>query len=395
MKNKNKFYLFFSVFLFWCFFFGEFFVVNAADCTYCDEFCANNACSATEYSECVSNTCPVGVTPSQSATTCPAGYHLDSLGTDCISDTKTDCSSYQNTHAVNGLCECDNGYVRNADGSCSAGGANVCLGNYDTAECCSANRGYWYNSTCNTDPNAGTVGNACSSDFDCNTGYKCDSTGTCMADGFFSGTECNTDGDCQGIYGSGYTCSGVFVRTCEKTSNSVSAAGTAVGETTTAMTLANGVIAPLGTIVYADGSGVSPSGVSYPAGSFSPPTSSNGNFSIITGGGVGSSLNCGLNFTKIGGVCFPTNTGLANPTGGIGQIIANLFFWLMGIFMTLAVLAFVVSGIQYLLAAGDEDLAKSAKKNAVNAIIGIIVGLSGFIIIQAISRILEGANTLI
>lgn len=104
----------------------------------------------------------------------------------------------------------------------------------------------------------------------------------------------------------------------------------------------------------------------------------------------GSTLNgpkCTGPFTDIGGVCFPTNTGLSSAS--ITSILANIFSWLMGLFTTFAVGAFVVSGIQYLMAAGDESLAESAKSNATNAVIGIIVGLSGFIIVKAIAGALS------
>jgi hypothetical protein len=99
---------------------------------------------------------------------------------------------------------------------------------------------------------------------------------------------------------------------------------------------------------------------------------------------------CPTGFQDIGGVCFPGNTGLSNTP--IYVIVSNIFSWLMGLFTTLAVLAFVVSGIQYFLASGDESMAKKAKENATNAIIGIIVGLSGFIVIKAIAAALAGTS---
>ncbi|EKE25265.1 MAG: hypothetical protein ACD_5C00228G0008 [uncultured bacterium] len=120
--------------------------------------------------------------------------------------------------------------------------------------------------------------------------------------------------------------------------------------------------------------------------------------SVGAGGGVtpganqGSSPKCGRDgkFTEIGGVCFPNNTGLSNAP--VYVILSNIFSWLMGLFTTLAILAFVVSGVQYFMSSADEDMAKSAKKNATNAVIGIIVGLSGFVIIRAIAAALEGGS---
>lgn len=94
----------------------------------------------------------------------------------------------------------------------------------------------------------------------------------------------------------------------------------------------------------------------------------------------------------IGGVCFPAQTGLPDPQGGISQILANLFSWIMGIFTTLAIIAFVVSGIQYLTAAGSEDQLETAKRNATWSFVGVLVGLSGFVIIRAVAGFLSGTG---
>ena len=107
---------------------------------------------------------------------------------------------------------------------------------------------------------------------------------------------------------------------------------------------------------------------------------------------AGPKCGTGGNFQDIGGVCFPTNTGLSNAS--ISTILANIFSWLMGLFTTLAVVAFVISGVQYFLASGDEGMAEKAKENATHAAIGIIVGLSGFIIIKAIAAALSGTSVL-
>ena len=114
------------------------------------------------------------------------------------------------------------------------------------------------------------------------------------------------------------------------------------------------------------------------------------------GGGLGGlnsstgvpSIACGAGFTSIGGVCFPSNTGLSNAP--ISTILANLFSWLMGLFTTLAIVAFVISGIQYVTAAGSQDQMETGKRNATYALLGIIIGLSGFVIIQAIAAALSG-----
>jgi len=88
---------------------------------------------------------------------------------------------------------------------------------------------------------------------------------------------------------------------------------------------------------------------------------------------------------------WPTDAevGLPNPAGGVQGIIVNVMQWLLGIFGFIAIIAFVVSGIQYMTAAGNENVIEKAKRNMTYSIIGVIVGLAAFVIIQAVDRALR------
>lgn len=90
---------------------------------------------------------------------------------------------------------------------------------------------------------------------------------------------------------------------------------------------------------------------------------------------------------KIGGVCFPTGTGLSDKS--VLDIISALIGWLLAIFGFIALIGFIISGLQYLTAAGDEGQAETAKRNMQYSIIGIIVALSGFIVIKAVDTLLN------
>jgi hypothetical protein len=92
------------------------------------------------------------------------------------------------------------------------------------------------------------------------------------------------------------------------------------------------------------------------------------------------------------GIEIPGNTGLPDPKGGIKTILTNLLTWLLGIVGIIALIGFVISGIQYIIAAGDDTRMETAKKNMTYSIIGIIIALAGFVIVQAIDFALRGMS---
>jgi hypothetical protein len=86
----------------------------------------------------------------------------------------------------------------------------------------------------------------------------------------------------------------------------------------------------------------------------------------------------------LGGLGLPGADGTSSITG----IIAGLLSWFLMIFGFLAILGFLVSGSMYIIGFGDEGLMKRGKQGMIYSIIGVIVGLSGYIIIQTIVRVL-------
>jgi hypothetical protein len=104
----------------------------------------------------------------------------------------------------------------------------------------------------------------------------------------------------------------------------------------------------------------------------------------VSGGG----WNLGIGNSGLVGTFMPVNPGL--PGASIIAIVGNLLMWLLSLFAILGILGFVLSGVFYLTSAGDDDQIKKAKKIMMNSIIGILVGLAGFVIMQAIFRMLNG-----
>lgn len=88
----------------------------------------------------------------------------------------------------------------------------------------------------------------------------------------------------------------------------------------------------------------------------------------------------------------PKNTGLPSNSGGVQGILSKILTWLLGIFGIVALIAFIVSGLQYLFSAGSPKMIDAAKRNMMYAIIGVIVGLAGVIIVQAINTALNASG---
>jgi hypothetical protein len=88
-------------------------------------------------------------------------------------------------------------------------------------------------------------------------------------------------------------------------------------------------------------------------------------------------------------VALPTkaDTGLSEKT--IAEILKNLLTWLLEVIGVIALIGFVVSGIQYIVATGNEKVVESAKKNMTYSLIGITVALASFVIIQALDSMLN------
>ncbi|MCX6761568.1 MAG: pilin [Candidatus Moranbacteria bacterium] len=77
------------------------------------------------------------------------------------------------------------------------------------------------------------------------------------------------------------------------------------------------------------------------------------------------------------------------PEASVYMIIVGILDWLLTIIGIVAVIALVISGLQYFLVATDEKMLETAKRTMKAAIIGLIVALSGVIIIYAVNTMLN------
>jgi magnesium-transporting ATPase (P-type) len=89
-------------------------------------------------------------------------------------------------------------------------------------------------------------------------------------------------------------------------------------------------------------------------------------------------------------VTIPPNTGL--PSGTIAGVVQNLMKWLLGIFGFIAIIGFVISGVMYLTSAGNDKQQEKAKNQMMWSIIGVVVGLAGYIIVKSVDSWLRGGS---
>jgi len=138
----------------------------------------------------------------------------------------------------------------------------------------------------------------------------------------------------------------------------------------------------------------------FPMFVFAASTEWGAGVTVDNSGNLGVSLGVGSAGSGAGNVWGSATYGtwaLSNPyglpSGSILGIASNLLFWLLAIFAIMGIVGFLISGIIYLVSAGDENTISRAKSTMKWSIVGIIVGLSGFLIMQAISALLSGGSS--
>lgn len=116
------------------------------------------------------------------------------------------------------------------------------------------------------------------------------------------------------------------------------------------------------------------------------------NFAIAAVGSVGDDPTA---YSCWGNICGWSLSNISNfglPQATISNILISIVSWLLTIFWVISVGAFMVSGIMYLVSAGNEEAVTKAKKYMLYSIVGVIVGLSGYVIVRAVSLMLQASS---
>lgn len=86
-------------------------------------------------------------------------------------------------------------------------------------------------------------------------------------------------------------------------------------------------------------------------------------------------------------------TGLNCQSTSVNGLIQTVIDWLLGIAFALAVLFLIIGGFWYITSAGNEETAEKGKSTAINAIIGIVIIILSYVIINVISNLVASPNS--
>lgn len=90
--------------------------------------------------------------------------------------------------------------------------------------------------------------------------------------------------------------------------------------------------------------------------------------------------------------CDPS-TGLNCSAGtNVNQLIRTVINWALGITFAIAVLFLIIGGFWYITAGGNEEQADKGKKTIINALIGVVVIILSYVIVNVVSNLVSNTN---
>jgi hypothetical protein len=104
-------------------------------------------------------------------------------------------------------------------------------------------------------------------------------------------------------------------------------------------------------------------------------------------GGTGSAIQCPTGTENLNGFCVPKsgyNTKSIAGTSTLADLILTVINYLLILSGMIAVIALIVGGFWYITAAGNEEQVEKGRKAIVNAIIGLIVVILAYAIVNIV-----------
>lgn len=89
------------------------------------------------------------------------------------------------------------------------------------------------------------------------------------------------------------------------------------------------------------------------------------------------------------------NSAFQNCQGNqtLGGFIRTVINWLLGVAFGVAILFLIIGGFWYITSAGNEETAEKGKGTAINAIIGIVIIILSYVIINVVANLVSTNGT--
>lgn len=89
----------------------------------------------------------------------------------------------------------------------------------------------------------------------------------------------------------------------------------------------------------------------------------------------------------------PADTGVRCTEGSIASIFRLIINWALAIAFIAAVIVLIYGGFLYITSAGNTDQATKGKTAIMNALVGVVIIVLSYIIVQIVYRFVSGSGT--
>lgn len=108
-------------------------------------------------------------------------------------------------------------------------------------------------------------------------------------------------------------------------------------------------------------------------------------FAAVAGGGVSGGLNASGLRSEFG-------LGGLNGATTLSELILGIIRYMLLFAGSIAVIFIIIGGYQYVTSGGNEEQAEKGRKTLVNAIIGIVVIVLAYVIVNVIANLVGGVG---
>lgn len=70
---------------------------------------------------------------------------------------------------------------------------------------------------------------------------------------------------------------------------------------------------------------------------------------------------------------------------GVSEVLANIIIYILGFSAALAVLFIILGGLRYIVSAGNQDSADAAKRMVLFALLGLLIIILSFVIVNFVT----------